>query len=115
MRHGSRHSVAGKAMRIGTHKSVMALAQTDEIARQLMAADQSLAVEIVKFETMGDQDQTGKLLDHGVKGGAVVAEIRDAVREGRLEAAIHWLMDMPGNEDTPGLVSGAMLVRDPTT
>ena len=102
-------------MRIGTHKSVMALAQTNEIARQLTAADPSLAVEIVKFETMGDQDQTGKLLDLGGKGGAFVAQIRDAVREGRLEAAMHSLKDMPGNEDTPGLVIGAMLLRDPPT
>jgi hydroxymethylbilane synthase len=102
-------------MRIGTRKSVMALAQTDEIARQLTAADPSLAVEIVKFETMGDQDQTGKLLDLGGKGGAFVAQIRDAVRDGRLEAAMHSLKDMPGNEDTPGLVIGAMLVRDPPT
>ncbi|WP_275248729.1 hydroxymethylbilane synthase [[Pseudomonas] carboxydohydrogena] len=102
-------------MRIGTRKSVMALAQTSEIARQLTAADPSLAVEIVKFETMGDQDQTGKLLDLGGKGGAFVAQIRDAVREGRLEAAMHSLKDMPGNEDTPGLVIGAMLLRDPPT
>jgi hydroxymethylbilane synthase len=112
---GAGNGVAGKAMRIGTRKSVMALAQTDEIARQLTAADRSLAVEIVKFETMGDQDQTGKLLDLGGKGGAFVAQIRDAVRDGRLEAAMHSLKDMPGNEDTPGLVIGAMLVRDPPT
>src|SRR3569623_193716 len=112
---GAGNGVAGKAMRIGTRKSVMALAQTDEIARQLTAAAPSLAVEIVKFETMGDQDQTGKLLDLGGKGGAFVAQIRDAVRDGRLEAAMHSLKDMPGNEDTPGLVIGAMLVRDPPT
>ena len=38
-------------MRIGTSKSAMALAQTDEIARQLARAAPGLAVEIVKFET----------------------------------------------------------------
>ncbi|MBN9602488.1 MAG: hydroxymethylbilane synthase [Afipia felis] len=102
-------------MRIGTRKSVMALAQTNEIARQLTAADPNLAVEIVKFETTGDQDQTGKLLDLGGKGGAFVGQIRDAIRDGRLEAAMHSLKDMPGNEDTPGLVIGALLSRDPPT
>ena len=107
--------VTDKVMRIGTRKSVMALAQTSEIARQLTAADPALDVEIVKFETTGDQDQTGKLLDLGGKGGAFVAQIRDAVREGRLEAAMHSLKDMPGNEDTPGLVIGATLTRDPPT
>lgn len=102
-------------MRIGTRKSVMALAQTEEIARQLTAAAPDLDVEIVKFETRGDQDQVGLLLPHGGKGGAFVAEIRSAVIAGELHAAMHSLKDMPGNEDTPGLVIGATLTRDPPT
>jgi hydroxymethylbilane synthase len=100
-------------LRIGTRKSAMALAQTEEIARRLTAADPGIAVEIVKFETTGDSDQTSKLLPHGGKGGAFVAEIRKAVVAGELQAAMHSLKDMPGNEDTPGLVIGATLPRDP--
>jgi hydroxymethylbilane synthase len=100
-------------IRIGTRKSVMALAQTEEIARRLTAIAPDVEVEIVKFETTGDQDQTGKLLQHGGKGGAFVAEIRRAVLSGKLQAAMHSLKDMPGNEDTPGLVIGATLSRDP--
>ena len=99
-------------MRIGTRKSTMALAQTAEIARRLALAAPGLHVETVKFETIGDTDQTSKLLMHGGKGGAFVAEIRDAVRSGRLQAAMHSLKDMPGNEDTPGLVIGATLPRE---
>src|SRR5262249_41434619 len=101
------------AIRIGTRKSVMALVQTEEIARQLVRAAPGIAVEIVKFETTGDIDQTGKLLPHGGKGGAFVAQIRAAVLAGELQAAMHSLKDMPGNEDTPGLVIGATLSRDP--
>jgi hydroxymethylbilane synthase len=100
-------------IRIGTRKSAMALAQTEEIARRLTAAVPDIDVEIVKFETTGDADQTGKLLQHGGKGGAFVAEIRKAVLSGELQAAMHSLKDMPGNEDTPGLVIGATLARDP--
>jgi len=100
-------------IRIGTRKSVMALAQTEEIARRLIAAAADIAVEIVKFETTGDSDQIGKLLPHGGKGGAFVAEIRKALISGQLQAAMHSLKDMPGNEDTPGLVIGATLTRDP--
>src|ERR1700760_1562443 len=96
-------------LRIGTRKSAMALAQTEEVARRLVEATPGLDVEIVKFETTGDIDQTGKLLKHGGKGGAFVAEIRDAVRAGKLQAAMHSLKDMPGNEDTPGLVIGTTL------
>jgi hydroxymethylbilane synthase len=102
-------------LRIGTRKSAMALAQTEEIARRLTAAEPDIEVEIVKFETTGDQDQTSKLLAHGGKGGAFVAEIRKAVIAGELHAAMHSLKDMPGNEDTPGLVIGATLPRDPPT
>ena len=100
-------------LRIGTRKSVMALAQTEEIARRLTASVPDLDVEIVKFETTGDSDQTSKLLQHGGKGGAFVAGIRRAVVSGQLQAAMHSLKDMPGNEDTPGLVIGATLSRDP--
>jgi len=98
--------------RIGTRKSVMALAQTEEIARRLTAAIPGIDVEIVKFETTGDTDQVGKLLPHGGKGGAFVAQIREAVLRGELQAAMHSLKDMPGNEDTPGLVIGATLARE---
>jgi hydroxymethylbilane synthase len=100
-----------KQLRIGTRKSAMALAQTGEIARRLKAF--GVDVEVVKFETTGDIDQTGKLLPHGGKGGAFVAQIREAVLAGQLHAAMHSLKDMPGNEDTPGLVIGATLSRDP--
>jgi hydroxymethylbilane synthase len=107
--------VGAVSMRIGTRKSTMALVQTEDIARRLSAAAPELNVEIVKFETTGDNDQTSKLLIHGGKGGAFVAEIRTAVLAGRLHAAMHSLKDMPGNEDTPGLVIGATLARDPPT
>src|ERR1700742_3588023 len=103
--------IVTERLRIGPRKSAMALAQTKEIARRLKA--KGTEVEIVKFETTGDIDQTGKLLPHGGKGGAFVAQIREAVLAGQLQAAMHSLKDMPGNEDTPGLVIGATLSRDP--
>ena len=104
--------MSGQTLKIGTRKSAMALAQTEAIARLLRAADSALDVEIVKFETRGDQDQTSKLLRHGGKGGAFVAEIREAMRAGQLQAAMHSLKDVPGNEETPGLIIAAMLPRD---
>src|SRR5437879_1876061 len=48
-------SVVAIQIRIGTRKSVMALAQTEEIARRLRAVAPGIDVEIVKFETTGDQ------------------------------------------------------------
>jgi len=100
-------------VRIGTRKSVMALAQTEDIAQQLRDAASELDPQIVKFETVGDSDQISKLLPHGGKGGAFVAEIRAAMLRGELHCAMHSLKDMPGNEETPGLIVAATLARDP--
>jgi hydroxymethylbilane synthase len=107
--------VSAQTLRIGTRKTAMAMAQTEEVARLLRASASDLTVEIVRFETRGDQDQTSKLLRHGGKGGAFVAEIREAMRAGELQAAMHSLKDVPGNEETPGLVIGATLPRDAAT
>ncbi len=68
---------------------------------------------VVRGEGKVNGGNTSKLLQHGGKGGAFVAEIRKAVVSGELQAAMHSLKDMPGNEDTPGLVIGATLSRDP--
>src|ERR1700749_1205667 len=93
----------------------MALAQTEEIARRLSAAVPGLDVEIVKFDTTGDIDQTGKLLPHGGKGGAFFAQIREAEIAGKLHAAMHSLKVRQGKKETPGVVIGGTLSRDPPT
>ncbi len=90
----------------------MALAQTNEIVARLRAAAPGLAPDIVKFKPSGDVDQTSKLDRHGGKGGAFVAEIRDAMRKGSLDAAMHSLKDAPGDEEAPGLVFAAYLKRE---
>lgn len=91
----------------------MALAQTQEVATQLRATIAGLAPEIVQFSPRGDRDQISKLERHGGKGGAFVEEIRAAMRDGALDAAMHSLKDMPGDEEAPGLIVGAMLKREP--
>jgi Porphobilinogen deaminase, dipyromethane cofactor binding domain len=61
-------SVVAVSMRIGTRKSIMSPAQTEHIARRLSAAAPERDVEIVKFETVGNTDQTCKLLKRGSMG-----------------------------------------------
>ncbi len=104
---------ANANLKIGTRGSVMALAQTGEVARQLTAAFPGSAPEIVKFSPAGDRDQTSRLDRHGGKGGAFVAELRAAMTGGALQCAMHSLKDMPGDQETPGLVIAAYLKRDP--
>ncbi|MEL6360853.1 MAG: hydroxymethylbilane synthase [Pseudomonadota bacterium] len=100
-------------MKIGTRSSAMALAQTEEIVRQVQAADPLSRPSLVRFKPSGDVDQVSKLDRHGGKGGAFVGEIRAAMMGGELECAMHSLKDMPGDEEAPGLVIAAMLKRDP--
>ncbi|NWG92370.1 MAG: hydroxymethylbilane synthase [Parvularculaceae bacterium] len=99
-------------MKIGTRGSAMALAQTAEVARLLNAAHAGVTAAPVKFEPSGDRDQVSKLERHGGKGGAFVAELRAAMMAGELDCAMHSLKDMPGDEETPGLVIAAYLKRE---
>lgn len=99
-------------MKIGTRSSAMAIAQTEEVAAALRRAWPGIAAEVVRFSPRGDRDQISKLDRHGGKGGAFVAEIREAMREGALHCAMHSLKDMPGDEEAPGLVIGAYMKRE---
>ena len=99
-------------IKIGTRSSQMALAQTEEIAARLASLSTPVGTEIVRFKPRGDVDQTSKLDSHGGKGGAFVSEIRDAIRRGELNGAMHSLKDVPGDEETMGLVFSAYLKRE---
>jgi hydroxymethylbilane synthase len=99
-------------LKIGTRGSAMALAQTREVARLLTRAHLGSSPEVVTFTPSGDRDQTSKLDKHGGKGGAFVGELRAAMVAGELHCAMHSLKDMPGDQETPGLVIAAYLKRD---
>lgn len=103
--------MAPQPLRFGTRASTMALAQTRS-AMDALRANASVDSVILPFQPVGDRDQTSKLDTHGGKGGAFVAEIRAALRDGRLDVAMHSLKDMPGDEEAPGLVIGAYLARE---
>ncbi|MEZ5916961.1 MAG: hypothetical protein R3C40_05260 [Parvularculaceae bacterium] len=98
-------------MRIGTRGSKMALAQTGEVVRRLEQARPGLKPAAVTFTPEGDRDQTSKLIRHGGKGGAFVAELRATMIAGELECCMHSLKDVPGDEETPDLVMAAYLKR----
>lgn len=93
----------------------MALAQTELVADLLRDAVPGIEVDLAENDPRGDRDQISRLDRHGGKGGAFVAEIRADVLAGRSQCAMHSLKDMPGNEETPGLVIGAYLERDQAT
>lgn len=99
-------------MRIGTRKSTMAIAQTNEVIRLITEAYPEISVDIHHRDTAGDTDQTSRLDVHGGKGGAFVDAIRSGLLNGDIQMAMHTLKGMPGNEDNPEVVIGACLRRD---
>jgi hydroxymethylbilane synthase len=85
-------------LRLGTRGSPLALAQADEVRRRLAAAHPALAaegaVEIVVIKTTGDMIQDRALSEIGGKG-LFTKEIEEALLDGRIDAAVHSMKDVP--------------------
>lgn len=82
--------------RIGARGSKLSLAQTGW-ARDRFAACLGVdagAIEIVTFTTTGDRVQDRKLIEVGGKG-LFTKELDDALLDGRIDAAVHSLKDVP--------------------
>jgi hydroxymethylbilane synthase len=93
-------------LRIGTRRSRLALAQATEVGERLQA--NGVDAEIVGMTTSGDRE-TRVMGPAGLKG-MFVAEIVRALRDGRVDLAVHSAKDLPA-EDEEGLVLGAVPER----
>jgi hydroxymethylbilane synthase len=81
------------ALRLGTRRSPLALAQSRLVARALEAAHPGLAVELVPRTTTGDL-LPGDLTKHGGKG-LFTRELEEGLLDGTLDLAVHSLKDLP--------------------
>ncbi|MCB8959825.1 MAG: hydroxymethylbilane synthase [Ardenticatenales bacterium] len=100
-----------KTLKIGTRKSTLALWQTDHVAAQLQLAWPTLTCEKVTFVTEGDKSQAlGKPLPQIGGKGLFTQELEEALRQGRIDLAVHSLKDLPV-EQPDDLVLGAILSR----
>jgi hydroxymethylbilane synthase len=97
-------------VRLGTRSSRLALFQTQLVAHRLQAAMPELDCRVVTISTHGDEDRERALPEIGGKG-LFTEKIEQALREARIDAAVHSLKDLPV-DDSPGLVIGAVLGRD---
>ena len=90
--------VSPSLLRIGTRGSPLALAQAHETATRLATAHPALAaedaVEIVVIKTSGDRIQDRTLAEAGGKG-LFTKEIEEALLDGRIDAAVHSMKDLP--------------------
>jgi hydroxymethylbilane synthase len=92
-----------------TRPSALARWQTNYIAEQLQEAWEDLRCEEVIIKTKGDRILDVPLPEVGGKG-LFTHELEAALREDRVDAAVHSLKDLP-TEDSPGLSIGLIPER----
>lgn len=94
---------------IGTRRSRLALAQTALVEAALRAAHPDIRIAITPISTRGDLTLDRPLAAIGDKG-LFVAEIEAALRDGRIDLAVHSAKDLPA-EQPPDLALAAFLPR----
>jgi hydroxymethylbilane synthase len=99
-----------KIIRLATRESALALWQTRHVAQLLKIAHPQLIVELVPMTTRGDQLLDVSLSKIGGKG-LFLKELEVAMLEGRADAAVHSLKDVPMLLDTDFELA-AVLKRD---
>jgi hydroxymethylbilane synthase len=93
-------------LRIGTRGSALARTQTEQVASRLREAGVAVTVEVIS--TLGDRRHDLPVARLG-GDGVFVRELEQALLDGRIDAAVHSLKDLPTAE-TPGLLLAAILV-----
>ena len=94
-------------IRIGTRASALARTQTGWVAERIAAAGAAIRIETIS--TQGDARQDVPIARIG-GDGVFVRELEQALLEGRIDAAVHSLKDMP-TAATPGLVLASIPER----
>lgn len=95
------------ALKIGTRRSKLALAQAEEVRRSL--AVHHVSVEIVPMTTSGDEGATVAGSPQGLKG-LWIDTILDALDNEDIDLAVHSAKDLPAEEDD-GFVIAAVPAR----
>lgn len=98
-------AAAGRALRVGTRGSHLALVQTEWVIRRLGSLAPELVWEPVVISTTGDMSARQARGD-----GLFVMEIREALLHGLVDLAVHSLKDLP-TEPVPGLAVAAIPPR----
>lgn len=101
-----------KTLRLATRQSALALWQTEHVAARLRAAHPGLAIELLPMTTRGDRIVDRPLSDIGGKG-LFLKELEIAMLEGRADAAVHSLKDVPMELDGPFALAAILERADP--
>ena len=99
------------SLRMGTRASALARTQSGLVAESITRAT-GIAVETVIIRTEGDRLSTeGKAPPGGDVTGVFTRALDDALREGRIDFAVHSLKDVPTGVDA-GLLLAAVPPRE---
>ncbi len=82
-------------VKVGTRGSELALTQTGHVVDTLKSSNPGVAFELVVIKTIGDRDKRQNPATLGV--GIFVRELEEALRDGRVDIAVHSLKDMPSS------------------
>ncbi|MEZ7007457.1 hydroxymethylbilane synthase [Streptomyces sp. AD55] len=97
-----------KALRLGTRRSKLAMAQSGQVADAVSQVT-GRPVELVEITTYGDTSREHLAQIGGT--GVFVAALREALLRGEVDFAVHSLKDIPTAQH-PGLVLAAVPVRE---
>lgn len=101
-----------KKLTIGSRRSALAQTQSNMVRQMLLDAWQDLEVDLELIDTRGDRDRRNPLPEIGGKG-LFTAELEEALRQRRIDLAVHSLKDLPV-DDSPGLTVVAIPERAAT-
>jgi len=96
------------ALRLGTRRSPMAMAQSGHVA-QLLTARTGRPVDLVGLSTLGDVSRAHLAQIGGT--GVFVSALRESLLAGEIDFAVHSLKDLPTSQDA-ALVLAAVPPRD---
>jgi hydroxymethylbilane synthase len=97
-------------IRLATRGSNLALWQARHVAARLRQQHRSVSVTLVIVNSSGDTDHATPLYKMGNNVGVFCKEVQQAVLEGRADAGVHSMKDLPTSEPE-GLTVAAVLER----
>ncbi len=96
---------------VGTRGSILALAQTERVLKQVKQAQPHVEFNIKIIKTLGDNEQSKPLFTIDCKG-VFEKEIDQQVIKGEIDFAVHSLKDVPIVEQQTGTIIAAIPKRD---
>lgn len=97
-------------LRLGTRRSTLATTQSSWVADRLRELGHD--VELVEITTDGDRDRTTPLASMGGTG-VFVSALREALRDGTVDLAVHSLKDLPTTPEDDLVVAAIPSREDP--